>query len=175
MWFFIALAILGLVASAVAHSSTFFGVDPQAAFPPVFLLHIGIFLVWIPAVVSQVSRTSVTDARPRRFDVAFPHAPHWMKLLTGLLFAYGIVNFLLFLFLITGSEAPRREPDGTFTANKGQRVITKAAYHRLRALEVRGFSGHWMLFYAAGMTILTSERRRAAALAAPGASIVTGR
>jgi hypothetical protein len=161
MWFFIVLAILGLVASAAAHFATFFGVDAREVFAPVLLLHVGIFVVWIPAVVLQ-RRGAPADSEGNRsggVSEVFPHAPRWMQVLTGVLFAYAIVNFITFIFLIRGGGSPTKRGDGTFTADKGRRVITEAEYRRLRAYEVRGFSGHWMMFYAAAMTTITSAWR----------------
>jgi len=44
------IAVIGLLSSMVAHLSTFLGINPQDVFPPVWSLHILIFVVWAPAL-----------------------------------------------------------------------------------------------------------------------------
>jgi hypothetical protein len=89
----------------------------------VFLLHAGIFVAWIPLVI-LANRTRPNPARGN-LDHLFAVLPGWLRLAAGVLFGYAIVNFLWFLHL-TGPY-----PKG----------------HVPFRIEVRGFSGHWMLFY----------------------------
>jgi hypothetical protein len=49
--FFGILAVIGFLLSVIVHSLTFLGVDPQEDFRFVWLLHVEIFAVWIPAVI----------------------------------------------------------------------------------------------------------------------------
>ena len=42
------LALLGLLASLTTHAFTLFGIDPQAKFPAVMMLHVGIIVLGIP-------------------------------------------------------------------------------------------------------------------------------
>jgi hypothetical protein len=164
MWFFVLLAMVGLIASAAAHFSTFAGVDPQELFPYVWLLHIGIFFVVIPAIAIQntVPRDVSSHAAKRsNFNDAFADAPPWMRTLSKLLFAYMFVNFAIFAFMMRGGS-PHRE-DGRYVLSSHGRVsrqISEEEYHRYRGYEVRGFSGHWMGFYAMGMTLIASGMAR---------------
>jgi len=159
MWFIYLFAMVGLIASAIAHFSTYAGVDPQEAFPAVWLLHVGIFVVWIPALMVQNRLRPQNASRD-----LLGGAPRWMRLLTGTLFAYALLNFIVFLLLMPNKVggSTHRNADGTYTITKRGEVVyqmDEAGYHHYRALEVRGFSGHWMLFYSAGMTMVAAGMR----------------
>lgn len=76
-------------------------------------------------------------------------APGWMYVLALLSFFYAFVNF--FLFMMDGdSMATAAIRNGQFILeSRGQfiRNITEVEYYHYKAAMVRGFSGHWMLFY----------------------------
>jgi hypothetical protein len=64
------------------------------------------------------------------------------------IFAYAILNFLIFMKLTEGGNPSIQ--DGKYVLlNHGTliREITQAEYHSFCANEVRGFSGHWLVFY----------------------------
>jgi hypothetical protein len=147
------LAFIGLVLSAAAHFSTFFRIDPQQSFPYIWLLHIGIFVVFIPAAAVQgmLPRNSSGKLQP------FAFAPKWMQVLTIGAFIYMFVNFITFAIMMP-SGSPYKENGQYVLREHGKllRPITEQEYHRYRAYEVRGFSGHWMGFYAMAMTMLAS-------------------
>ena len=156
---FAALAVVGLALSAAVHVSTFFGLDPQDVRPPVWLLHLGLFVVFVPAIIA--ARTNRNGSR--RLRDAFPHAPRWMAPLTGCLFAYAVVNFALFIVLMRHG-GPSRGENGEFALTEHGRLIRKISeeeFHRYRAYEARGFSGHWMAFYSLSAAMLVSAARRA--------------
>lgn len=156
---FAAIALLGLVLSVIVHLSTFFGIDPQEIFPPIWLLHLGIFVVFIPGIIANKRRDSSSK---KSLSDQFPYAPRWMIAMTVCLFAYAIINFATFFFLMHEGQ-PTREEDGTFAIkNHGRfvRNISEQEYHRYRGYEVRGFSGHWMLFYSAAAMMLVSATQR---------------
>lgn len=59
---------------------------------------------------------------------------------------YTAVNFAVFINLMEGT--PEVKNGRYYLHHHGQiiREITEVEYGRFRAYEVRGFSGHWMLF-----------------------------
>jgi hypothetical protein len=171
---FILLAAVGLVLSALAHFSTFFGVDVLEICPWIWFLHIGIFVVFIPAVVLQKSVAKQRDRkRSSSFSDIAPLAPKWLAKLTTVLFIYTFINFAI--FFVTTAKAGSPEPDGKGgyrLASHGKliRPITANEYHLYRGREVRGMSGHWMLFYCAAlMTIVSAYRERKPT---PGVTII---
>jgi hypothetical protein len=130
---FMLLAAVGLALSVVAHVMAFAGFE----FPGgklVWTLHIGIFVVWIPTVLVSI-RTTRYASRKDFWKVALSGCPPWMRKALYVLFAYAILNFIL--FMLTTTNAPHPAGDAPPSV-------------------VRGFSGHWMIFYAAAFATLYS-------------------
>lgn len=136
LFLFIILSAIGLVLSIVAHLASLVGLPiPGGKF--VWSLHIGIFVVWFPAVIVAYL---INQGRPYRelWKNVLSGLPRWMRYAVYGLFAYAMLNFLWF-FDPTGS-APQPEGDAPPAV-------------------IRGFSGHWMLFYGAAFAILLSAYR----------------
>lgn len=156
--FFCPLAALGLILSIVVHFSTFAGVDPLDRFPLVWLLHIGIFVVFVPGIYTTRKKPARKD---RSLASEFPYAPRRMAWMTGIFSAYALVNFVIFLGLMYEGQ-PKQQDDGTYAMkNHGKlvREINEEEFHRYQGYVARGFSGHWMAFYSASLLMLVSSAR----------------
>jgi hypothetical protein len=132
LWLFIGIAATGLILSLWVHIGAVMGrrVAPESFF---WMLHVGIFVVWIPAVF--VAQRLVGSMNRRDFwKVVLKGSPDWMRYMVYGFFGYAMVNFLLFM-----GHAPK----GGGGANPPATVW-------------RGFSGHWMAFYSAALAILYS-------------------
>lgn len=132
LWLFVGIAAAGLVLSLWVHISAVMGrqVAPESYF---WMLHVGIFVVWFPAVF--VAQQFVGNMNRRDFwKVVLKGSPSWMRYMVYGFFGYAVVNFLLFM-----GPAPK----GGGGANPPATVW-------------RGFSGHWMAFYSAALAILYS-------------------
>jgi hypothetical protein len=107
----------------------------------VFAMHFGIFVVWLPAMLVSMRVTQGLPRRGWRAWSTWRHmlagCPPWMRYAAYGLFAYAFPNF----FLAFG-RAPESSPRG----------MTDPA-------TLRGFSGHWMLFYGVAFAILYSAFR----------------
>lgn len=125
MW----IAAAGLIASAIVHVSSLLGL-PQPFGPAAWGLHIGIFVVWLPAILVAQKLTQGVKEKDY-WKVVLRGCPSWMRRSFYLLFAYTAINF--FAGIAGGPETD---------ANK-----------------YRIFSGHWMLFYFVAMAILFSANR----------------
>jgi hypothetical protein len=157
-------AAAGLILSLAVHLLSFAGIQPggNAMF---FALHVGIFPLWLPVVFISMK---LTGGMPRQngwasgyswssWNAIFSGCPSWMRYMTYFFWVYAIVNFVIFLVLApTGKTIDGKPP--------------AVAWH--------GFSGHWMLFYSAGLAAVTTAYRRGLANLAPrcpnGHSIVYG-
>jgi hypothetical protein len=165
-WCWFAAAVL-LVSLAV-HVSTFLGIDPLEKWPGVMLLHLAIFPPFFAAICYA---NCIGGPKHGRQDRVVKSAPRWLQVLTGVFFAYALVNFAVVMVLVEGGGPSER--DGRyFVTSHGTvfRELTEAEYHQQRAYEVRGFSGHWMLFSSAALMGLVGTarlRRRSAAAPAP--------
>jgi hypothetical protein len=99
------------------------------------LLHVGIFVVWFPAVLVAQKRVTGT-ARKDYWKAVLRGAPDWMRYMVyGFLF-YAMLNFMYFMS-IAPEHSTGDPPPETW----------------------RGFSGHWMAFYSAAMAILYAAAR----------------
>jgi hypothetical protein len=117
-----AVAAAGLLASASCHVMGWLNLEPPWG-KSVFFLHVGIFVVWIPLVLFA-NRTMPKPGRGN-FEHLLAELPRWVRYFTGGLFAYALLNFAYFIYC--SSQYPKHGVPFS--------------------VEVRGFSGHWMLFY----------------------------
>jgi hypothetical protein len=163
---FFILAIIGFLASVLVHASTFLD-RPPLGMNQTWPLHVGIFLVFIPSVLAQ--RRTGGNPHPQSLREQFPLAPRWMQAILGLCFAYAIVNFAIFMIMSFGNaaRASKAEPrDGRYVVTRSGVVVeefTETQYRRAQGRIVRGFSGHWMIFYwASAVGTLDGLRRRRA-------------
>ena len=125
---FIALAALGLILSIAAHIAAIAG-WPIPFGKSVWALHIGIFVVWLPTVL--VAHRLTRGANRKDFwKIALVGCPKWMRTLLYILFGYAILNFVYFVATTPGH--PQRQGDAPPEV-------------------VRGFSGHWMIFYGTAL------------------------
>ena len=130
---FLTLSLAGLVASLVAHVSTFRG----AAHPLAPYLHIGIFVLIFPALSAARPGTGIVTRVS--LGEAFAGAPKWATAIVWFFAAYAIVKFFIFFFHKTPADIPLDD-------------MTPA--------EVQGFSSHWMLFYSAEALMFWAALRR---------------
>jgi len=132
LWPFTWLAGIGLAVSLWVHLGAVMGrrVAPEAFF---WILHIGIFVVWFPAVL-VAQRTAGNVNRKDSWKIVLRGTPEWMRYMVYGFFGYAVINFLLFV---------AKAPTGSGGTNPP-------------AVVWRGFSGHWMAFYFAALAILSS-------------------
>ena len=132
LWPLLALSAAGFSISLWAHINALAGrnVLPEGDF---VLMHLGIFVVWFPAVLISMGlprppKKIGSGMRPYTF---FPGVPPLIQAILFVLFAYAMFNFF-----------------ATFGFGK-----SKSDGNNVNANTVRGFSGHWMLFYFAAFTM----------------------
>ena len=151
------LAAVGLALSVTAHALTFVAPERAATSGGFWLLHLGLFVVFVPAVLS------LRKLGPKpALKAVFGPAPRWMFALVATAFVYAFVNFILEMVL-SGGGVPTERGDGTFAMmSHGTliRELSRPEYMLAKARVMRGFSGHWMLFYSAAMAMLTAAARR---------------
>jgi len=132
--FLAVVAAAGLFASVACHLMSWLLIEPPWG-QSVFLLHIGIFIVWIPLVIFA-NRTMPKRGRGN-LEHLFAVLPRWVRVATSALFAYALLNFGYFAYCT--------------------RVYPKHGVPFL--LELRRFSGHWMMFYGVALAGLVGLAR----------------
>ena len=131
MWF----AVAGFCASVVVHVLALVGVNSPLG-SATWLLHIGIFVVWLPTVL-VAQRLSKNVKQADLWKAVLRGCPRWVRTGVSVIVGYAIINFVLFLNQTT-AYAKNKTPD---------------------VVEYRGFSGHWMAFYFIGAAVLYSASR----------------
>lgn len=155
--FFALLALTGFLLSAIVHVAALAGVDVSEHVPFVWALHAGVFIVFIPFVFSSRKtfgkKPSLSDLRTL--------LPGGVVLAGSVLFIYAFANFLIFMSSM-GGGSPAIRAGKCVLENHGRlvREITCSEYTALRANELRGFSGHWLVFYFAPLAYFGFARKR---------------
>lgn len=125
------LALLGCIASCVVHVASYMGVARPLGLDP-WLLQKGLFFVWVPAaLVVYVQSREYQETGV--WKAMMNNCPPWMLTVLFVLFGYALLNFF--------------------------RFTLGAATTLGEASALRGFSGHWMLFYYLTFAILYSAIR----------------
>jgi hypothetical protein len=163
---FLALAAIGLVLSLAVHALTFAGVNIPAA----WLLHIGIFVVFVPAIVAA-NRMAKATSSDHAGDIVLEFAPTWLNCVTGVFFAYAFFNFFCLACLNEGGVPGRI--NGELVLHSHGKVIRKLSpeeFDKHEAYVTRGFSATWMLFYSASLLMLAASENAGKAPTADGES-----
>lgn len=102
LWPLVGLSVVGLVFSLWVHLGAVMGrrVAPEALF---YILHVGIFVVWIPAVF--VGNGLVGSVNRKDFwKVALKNSPDGMRYMVYIFFGYAFINFAFFFFSSSNKE-----------------------------------------------------------------------
>ena len=158
------IALTGWTLGLTVHLLSLADIDVTEKAPFIWLLHIGIFIVWIPVVLDlknneelQAYKQSGMTNRMNPIEfykIVFKETPTWMSLIAIGGFFYALINFMFFMSSQSGTPDIK---DGQYILqNHGQliKTLTLHEYHHYKANEVRGFSGHWMAFYGMAAAIL---------------------
>ena len=134
------LSISGFILALLVHLLTFFGIEASDYVRGVWLLHLGIFAVGIPIIIIQKSE--------KNYREMFHDHSKWVQALTVIFTVYTLANFIFFIYW-SSEGSPVVENGHYFLQNHGKfiRTITENEYYWERAYILRGFSGHWMMFY----------------------------
>lgn len=166
LYLFIATSFTLLLVSLTVHLLTFSSFPITEHFPSVWMLHVLVFAVFIPAIFYG-NRIQLKTQKGQ--NLVMNAAPAWIRTMTGFFFAYALINFVLFFLLIGNNSTSIR--DGKYTLHsKGRNVreVSKEEYYKYDNRIVRGFSGHWMLFYSASLLMLAGYLRLREAESAGG-------
>src|SRR5512136_2925319 len=90
---FMILAAIGLVLSVAVHLCALFGFKVPYE-KEAWGLHIGIFVVWLPAVI-MAQRLSRDFKQKDYWKAALRGCPTWMRYVTYFFFGYAILNFAI--------------------------------------------------------------------------------
>jgi hypothetical protein len=161
--FFFILAWIGLILSVIVHVSSIFEVISVIDSPFIWFLHIGIFLVFLPALLKNKQKFP----KRKNFDLSemmnpFRSVNQLTKgippLMIGLVIILMIYAFINFAYFIADSHEGQAElRNGKYLLVNHGKVVRELDYEEYKAQKSktsRGFSGHWMVFYCVSAALL---------------------
>lgn len=137
------LSAVGLLLSVLAHITALLGIDLHSAYAA-FVLQVGIYPVWLS---SMLLGENMRCGRPF-FRWGFGRRLSWKQVCSGcpvwMRYAwYGLLGYAVLSFMLYARDLKAGADD----------TSPSLAY-------VRGFSGHWMVFYYAAFAIAYSAFKR---------------
>jgi len=161
---FFYIAIIGWILGIWVHLLAVSDIDVTGKFPFVWLLHLGVFVVWIPAILRLRNNRDKKDISQERIGqkfsplqgvkTLFKNTPPWLVVIAIVGLAYAFLNFTLFM---TRTNYTPVIQDGKYVLlNHGEfiRNVTEKEYHHIKANTMRSFSGNWIAFYGLAMAFL---------------------
>jgi len=162
--FLFCLAVTGWIIGLIVHALSLQNIDVAGKFPFVWVLHIGIFVVWLPIVFYLNKNEELKAFRKSGmltrtdpfgfFKIVLKDTPTWLSIIAITGFVYTIINFMLSMNPQPGIATIK---NGQFILQNHGRLIknlTEKEYLHYKANTLRGFSGHWIAFYGLAMAIL---------------------
>lgn len=126
------VSAIGLVLSIASHIAALLGTRGSLG-DLTFVLHVGAIVIGLPAVL-VAHRISKHAAAKDFWKAALRGCPQWMRYMTYGFFGYALLNFAFFIFTAPKGGGPGAMPPQV----------------------MRGFSGHWMVFYSAFLAVFYS-------------------
>ena len=114
-------ALVGFLLSLVAHSYALAGTDLSARFPELWVLHVGALVLCIPPPPPWPLPAVGQGARSRASPAVREAFPKWVTVVGGILAAYALLNFVLFMFATEGGGPA--ESGGKFILQSHGRFI----------------------------------------------------
>ena len=106
-------AVTGWTISIIVHSLALTGIDATSKIPFVWLLHVGIFVVWLPAVLKLRKNPDLAALQQSGiagqmnpfafFQAIFKYTPTWISAVAIMGFFYAVINLTLFMASQQGS------------------------------------------------------------------------
>ncbi len=154
---------LGLIISILVHLGLRLDVNIQDYPVSPYILHLGIFITFAPSLILFIfENKNLQDENGRQVGVkaVFSDSPKALSIFVSIVYAYAILNFVLFMGSMPG--APTKQGEKYILSNHGTVIkeITFGEYKAYQRKEAIGFSGHWMLFYSAALLLSYPFRKK---------------
>ena len=140
-------SLSGFIAALAIHFLTVLGVNYFALSNYTFILHGLLFIPFFGMIIS--AKTNYPNLEKGGFNkLLFSNLPLYLNWFTKLVFVYAVLNFIFSISLL--EEGSPTIKDGIYILeNKGSYVrdISLSEYYSLKRMELRAFSGHWLVFF----------------------------
>lgn len=161
--FFLIISLVSfvlLIVSLCVHLITFWNINLQEKYPYVPLLHLGIFVLTAPILLLQKIEEKQEDEKIISLRDGFDEVENPKKELKDksypsmkLIVAYVLIGFyamLNFMIFGLGAKGSPMIIEGKYVLKihgQSDQEISKQEYDVASAQSLRGFSGHWVIFY----------------------------
>jgi hypothetical protein len=150
------VAGVGFVLAAYVHALTFYPgrsivTDGGAS---IWLLHIGMFAVFAPMVLAMRQLFGAQASWQSQMSLF----PPWARIALGVAMIYTLFNFAFFVSTTEGEPEIRSRDFALMSHGRFIRSLSQDEYFALKRRMVRGFSGHWLLFYLAPTLFFLTAR-----------------
>lgn len=154
-------ALFGLISGLIVHVLAILGVNAGDKIPFIWLLHVGIFVVWFPVIFKLIGLQKNTPGYKeskhvfKMYKLLYDNSTKPLLLIAAFFFVYALINFTLFSQVSEGGGPSI--VDGQYVLQNHGHIIkqlTYDEYQHYQANELRGFSGHWMAFYSLALAVL---------------------
>ena len=134
------IAVFGWCAGLAAHLLSLMDIDIRAYFEAIWLLHIGIFVVFVPAVFELNKNESIKELRKANkkpgffelYKIIFQNTPNWLKII-----AIAGVGVLVHQLVRLQGGRPSNQPE------TNQRSRAKGDWHRRVCGQFIGVQRSW--------------------------------
>jgi len=144
------LAILGFTASLAVHLLTYRGYAISDTVPATWLLHLGVFVVWLPAVLKLNRAKRGAEGLVQLLE----YIPVW---LLPIVMVFGQLIFVSGLVAMLDTPGVATYRDGRYLLVNHGRVLRELSdddFRRQNALRDRSFSAGWVIFYGIAAMVL---------------------
>jgi len=160
---FFIIAVVGFILGTLVHIISILEINLQKDLPFIWVLHLVVFVVFIPAVL-ELKKNKELNKRMnpiKQFKTMVKFFPKPLVILTAFFLFYTLFNFLFSMSLLQGG-GPNIINGEYVLSNHGKilRTLTEVEYYKFQAHELRAFSGHWMLFFSVSITILFPQKNK---------------
>jgi hypothetical protein len=139
------MGAFGLSASTAAFIGSFLGLTLDKMGKWMFLLHGGIFLLFLPMVAIEYPAIRANVFFGQEFERG---KPRWV--ISGINASFILFVIIFVLFLVLSRAASPEIQNGQYVLNNHGdiiRVLSENEYLRLKGWELRMFASGWMCFY----------------------------
>jgi hypothetical protein len=140
-------SLIGFISAFLVHFLTVLGVNLFALSNYTFILHALIFIPFFSMIFS--ARTTHPNLEKGGFNkLLLSRAPKKISLFFKIILIYVAINFVIGLFSL--NEGHPEIGNGVYIIeDRGDYVrdISQQEYHALKRMELRMFSGHWLVFF----------------------------
>jgi len=147
--YFLYAAIIGWLLSLTVHLFSIFDIDIAEKTPYIWILHVGVFIVFIPSVIElakyRLENGYRNDAKTNRkktfllLKTFIKTTPSWLIIIAFGGLIYATINFMFFMASQNGT--PEFKEGQYFLQSHGNfiRNISELEYHHYKANVLRGF------------------------------------